>query len=489
MIQRNRTGTAAALVALALLAGGCTGATGGVRGTPGAAGLRDPYFPKLGNGGYDVGHYALSLAYDPRTGRLDGTAEITARATQDLSAFNLDLAGLTVAAATVDGAPAAHNRAGNELTLRPHDEIPEGAEFEATVTYTGVPEPITDADGSEEGWLRTDGGAVAVGEPQGSMTWFPGNHHPSDKAAYDITLTVPAGLDAFSNGVRTERRTAADGRVTTVWHAAEPMASYLATVAIGRFETGTATAPLGADADADSSASASASARASVSADAGSVPVLTAAEPAVAASSAALRGEIPTILGRQADRFGPYPFSAAGAIVMKDGPLGYALETQTRPVFPAASFDRATLVHELAHQWFGNSVTPAGWRDLWLNEGFATYAEWLYAEEYENVPARTRFATAFAQDANWAFPPADPPAAENLFDPPVYQRGAMVLHKLRETVGDRVFDEILRGWLAKYRHANATTDDFTAYAESVAGKDLDGLWDVWLYGDGKPEKP
>ncbi|MEU3749887.1 metallopeptidase [Streptomyces venezuelae] len=480
----TRAGAAAALLALALLAGGCTEAGGGVRGTPGAAGLRDPYFPKLGNGGYDVRHYALSLAYDPGTGRLDGTAEITARATQDLSAFNLDLAGLTVSGATVDGDPAAHNRAGDELTLRPREDIRDGAEFKATVTYTGVPEPITDADGSEEGWLRTDGGAVAVGEPEGSMTWFPGNHHPADKASYDITLTVPAGLEALSNGVRTERRTEGDGRVTTVWRSAEPMASYLATVAIGRYEAATATATEPATGKATSKAPASGSATAPRS-----LPVLTAAEPSVAAGSAALRAEIPGILARQAERFGPYPFSAAGAIVTEDGTLGYALETQTRPVFPAAAFDRTTLVHELAHQWFGNSVTPATWRDLWLNEGFATYAEWLYTEEYENVPARTHFERAFAQDTNWAFPPAAPPAAENLFDPPVYQRGAMVLHKLRETVGDATFDEILRGWPAKYRHANASTDDFTAYAESVAGKELDGLWNVWLYGDGKPDKP
>ncbi|MFJ3763223.1 M1 family metallopeptidase [Streptomyces sp. NPDC090082] len=467
MSQRSRPGAlalAAALTALGLLAGGCSDVGGGVRGTPGASGLRDPLFPKLGNGGYDVGHYGLTLAYDPASGRLDGTVEITARATQDLSAFNLDLAGLTVGGATVDGAPAAYNRAGNELTLRPHEEIHEGREFRATVTYTGVPEPLTDADGSKEGWMRTADGAVAVGEPAGSMTWFPGNHHPSDKAAYDLTLTVPAGLEALSNGVRTARRTEADGRVTTVWHTGEPMASYLATVAIGRYATGTGTAL-------------------------GSVPVLTAAAAPVAKSSAALRAQIPELLARQVKRFGPYPFSATGAIVTEDGTLGYALETQGRPIFPAGSFDRPTLVHEQAHQWFGDSVTPASWRDIWLNEGFATYAEWLYGEEYEHVPASTRFAEAFDQDANWAFPPAAPPTAENLFDPPVYQRGAMVLHQLRGAVGDRVFDEILRGWAAKYRHANATTDDFTAYAESVSGRDLGTLWDVWLYGEGKPPKP
>ncbi|MEU5215252.1 M1 family metallopeptidase [Streptomyces sp. NPDC020807] len=461
MIQSHRTAAAAAVLALAVLAGGCAEAATGVRGTPGSAGVRDPYFPKLGNGGYDVRHYDLTLAYDPASGRLDGSAEITARATQDLSAFNLDLAGLTVTGAQVDGATAAWNRAGDELTLRPHDDLREGDEFTVGITYSGVPEPITDADGSTEGWLRTDGGAVAVGEPEGSMTWFPGNHHPSDKAAYDIRLTVPAGLEALSNGVRSELRKDPDGRVTSVWHTAEPMASYLATVAIGRYDTASATGP-------------------------GALPVLTAAERPVAAASAALRGEIPEIVSRQVKRFGAYPFSAAGAIVTEDGTLGYALETQTRPVFPAASFDRTTLVHELAHQWFGNSVTPETWQDLWLNEGFATYAEWLYTEEYEDVPARTHFDRAYAQDANWAFPPAAPPAAANLFDPPVYQRGAMVLHKLRETVGDEVFDEILRGWPAKYRHANASTEDFTAYAESVAGKDLAPLWKTWLYGDGRP---
>ncbi|MEU3606158.1 M1 family metallopeptidase [Streptomyces sp. NPDC035033] len=455
---------AAALTVLGLLAGGCGPETGGVRGTPGAAGLRDPYFPKLGNGGYDVRRYALDLAFDPETGRLDGTARITARATQDLSALNLDLAGLTVGRASVDGEPAAVNRAADELTLRPRDELREGAEFTVTVDYAGVPEPLTDPDGSTEGWMNTAEGAVAVGEPAGSMTWFPGNHHPSDKAVYEIALTAPSGLTALSNGVRVSTEPVSGGRTRTVWRQSEPMASYLATVMIGRYATTTGTALDG-------------------------IPVVTAVEPSLAAATAGLRAELPELLARQQERFGPYPFGAAGAVVTTDGLLGYALETQTRPVFPAAAFDRTTLVHELAHQWFGNSVTPETWRDLWLNEGFATYAEWLYEEEYGSVPTRQSFEAAFAEDANWAFPPADPPTAENLFDPPVYQRGAMVLHELRETVGDRVFDELLRGWAAKYRHANASTEDFTAYAEEVAGRDLGALWDVWLYGDGRPEEP
>ncbi|MEV4948280.1 M1 family metallopeptidase [Streptomyces sp. NPDC053755] len=465
MEPRTRTALAA-VTALLLLAGsaGCTGgADGGVRGTPGAAGLRDPYFPKLGNGGYDVRHYGLKLAYDPASGRLDATADIEARATQDLSAFNLDLDGLTVGRATVDGAPAAVNRAGTELTLRPREDIDEGQVFRTTVAYYGVPRTITDADGAGEGWLRTKDGALALGEPVGSMAWFPGNHHPSDKATYDITLTVPEGLRAISNGVLRGERTA-NGRTTAVWHSAEPMASYLATAAIGRYRTSTTTTPSG-------------------------VSVLTAADPAVADESAELLARIPELLEWQQENFGPYPFSATGAIVEPAGDADYALETQTRPVFPLDSFDAPTLVHELAHQWFGDSVSPATWRDMWLNESFATYAEWLYAEDFEDTPARVSFDKAFGEDANWAFPPAEPPKAENLFDPPVYQRGAMVLHKIRETVGDDTFYEILAGWPAKYRHGNASTEDFTAYVEDVAGEDLSALWDVWLYGDDKPERP
>ena len=445
-----------------------TGCSGGVEGTPGAAGLRDPYFPKLGNGGYDVRHYALSLAYDPKTRRIDATAEITAAATQNLSAFNLDLAGLTVRSAAVDGKPAAVNRAGDELTLRPSEEIDKGAVFRTTISYTGVPETITDADGSKEGWLPTADGALAVGQPTGSMAWFPGNHHPSDKATYAVTLTVPAGLKALSNGRLMSERTA-NGRTTAVWSAPEPMASYLATVAIGGYKTGTAKVRAGTSAD---------------------LPVLTAIDPSARdAESDALLARVPEILDWQAENFGPYPFSAAGAIVDRAGDLGYALETQTRPVFPRPAFDAPTLVHELAHQWYGDSVSPKTWRDMWLNEGFATYAEWLYAEDFEDTPAQESFEEAFADDANWAFPPADPPGAENISDAPVYGRGAMVLHKIRQQVGDDTFYEILRGWPAKYRYRNATTDDFIAYVEDVADEDLDEVWDVWLYGDGKPDRP
>lgn len=325
--------------------------------------------------------------------------------------------------ATVGGRPAAVNRAGKELTLRPaadvEDRLRKGRTFTTVVRYSGSPETITDPDGSKEGWLRTADGSVALGEPAGSMAWFPGNHHPSDKAAYDIGITVPEGLAGISNGELVSRRTT-NGRTAYRWRTAEPMASYLATLAVGRFATEESVTPDG-------------------------IRLFTAVDPESAAASEDVLARIPAVLKWSAGKFGPYPFSSAGAIVERTGDSAYALETQNRPVYPGPP-DTALLVHELAHQWFGNSVTPATWRDMWLNEGFATYAEWLWAADHEDVPVQESFEAAYEDDANWAFPPADPPTAAELSEPPVYGRGAMAVHRLRLAVDDdRAFFALVRG--------------------------------------------
>ncbi|MFH9609771.1 M1 family metallopeptidase [Streptomyces sp. NPDC017448] len=459
-----RTPAAAPLLlalALALLGSGCSG---GVEGTPGATGLRDPYFPGLGNGGYDVTHYGLKLDVDPAVGHLRGTATITARATRRLSAFHLDLAGLDVESASVEGRPAAVNRAGRELTIRPgaevEDRLREGRTFTTVVRYAGSPQALTDAEGQREGWLPTADGAVALGQPTGSMAWFPGNHHPSDKAAYDVEVTVPEPLTAVSNGELVSRRTV-NGRTAYRWRTAEPMASYLATVAVGEFTTRRSRTPDG-------------------------IRLFTAVDPESAAASEEVLARIPAVLTWAAEKFGPYPFTSAGAIVEREDDAAYALETQNRPFFPGPP-DTALLVHELAHQWFGDSVTPKSWRDMWLNEGFATYAEWLWAADHDGVPVGESFAKAYEDDANWSFPPADPPAAPDLSDPPVYGRGAMVVHRLRLAMDDdEAFFALVRGWTEKYRHGNASTDDFTAYVERRTGRDLTGLWDAWLRGGSRP---
>ncbi|MFF4271146.1 M1 family metallopeptidase [Streptomyces sp. NPDC001536] len=456
---------ACASVLLVLALSACAG--GGVQGTPGGSGVRDPYFPKAGNGGYDVGHYALRLSYDPEAEHLSGTAVVTARATQDLSAFDLDLKGLDVEEVTVEGEKARWNRAGQELTVRPGDELDKGETFEVRVRYSGTPQTITDPDGSEEGWLPTESGAVGLGEPTGSMAWFPGNHHPSDKASYDIAVTVPEGLQAVSNGELTGETTSG-GRTTFTWHTAEPMASHVATLAVGDYGIRRSTA--------------------------GDLPVYTALAPGQAKASAKVLARLPEVMEWAEYNFGPYPFSSTGAIVGGVDDAGYALETQNRPFFPGAP-DTGLLVHELAHQWFGNSVTPRTWRDMWLNEGFATYAEWLWEEDEGGDSAQETFDALYDHGEDrfedlWSFPPAKPTSAAHISDEgPVYQRAAMVVHKIRQTVGDDTFYDIVQGWTAAHRHGNADTDDFTAYVEKRApDEDFDGIWEEWLYGEGKPEQ-
>ncbi|MER7758759.1 M1 family metallopeptidase [Streptomyces sp. NPDC097619] len=447
----------------------CTGST--VQGRPGAGGVRDPYFPKAGNGGYDVSHYGLTLTYDPDEEHLAGTAVITASATHALSSFHLDLTGMKVESVTVDGEPARFNRAGQELVVRPARDLKKGRTFRTVVRYAGTPRTVTDPDGSEEGWIPTEDGALAVGEPVGSMAWFPGNHHPSDKAAYDVAVTVPEGYEVVSNGTLSGRDEHAGGRTTFRWHNPEPMASYLATLAVGAYEVSEGRTP-------------------------GGVPLYTAVAPDEVEDSAAVLKKLPTVVDWGSRRFGAYPFASAGAIVAAADSLGYALETQTRPVYSSAP-DLRLLVHETAHQWFGNSVSPKSWRDMWLNEGFATYAEWLWFEDHGGPTAAERFDAFYEGDTEvdeeadgdwWAFPPAEPPGPEDISSDPVYGRGAMVLHRVREEVGDRAFFALLRDWATAHRHGNASTAEFTAFAEDRTGVDLTEVWETWLHGESKPDR-
>ncbi|MER7486478.1 M1 family metallopeptidase [Streptomyces sp. NPDC126497] len=467
-MRPHRPGSRSALAALLVVS---AAACGGGPGAPaGGSGVGDPYFPKAGNGGYDVRHYALDLAYDPRAHRLTGTAVITARAAEDLSALNLDLEGLDVEEVTVDGAAARWSRTGQELTVRPREAV--RGTFRVTVRYAGAPVTVTDPDGSEEGWLRTADGALALGQPVGSTAWFPGNHHPSDKATYSLAVTVPEGVRAVSNGEPAGEERKGD-RTTYRWRTGEPMASYLATLAVGRYDVRRTTT-------------------------AGGLPVYTAVDPEQAEASRASLARLPEVLAWAERTFGPYPFSSAGVIVERPEDAGYALETQSRPVFPGAP-DTGLLVHEIAHQWYGDSVTPRTWRDMWLNEGFATYAEWLWREEHGGDTAQRTFDALYAggyvpdagaEEELWSFPPAEPPDAAHLSAAPVYGRGAMVLHKVRQTVGDDAFRDLLRGWARAHRHGNADTGDFTAFVErSAPDRDFAGIWEDWLYGAGRPERP
>ncbi|MEU6660455.1 M1 family metallopeptidase [Streptomyces sp. NPDC046821] len=435
-------------------------------GTPGGKGVGDEYFPKIGNGGYDAKHYSLDLDYNLGGQPLTGRADITATATKDLSAFSFDLLGMTVHEVTVDGHKAGFKRDGQELTVRPNVTLEEGTTFHTVVSYSGKPEKITDPDESEEGWLPTDDGALALGEPTGSMAWFPGNHTPSDKASYDVRVSVPDGLEAVSNGELTKRSTAG-GRTTFNWHTAQPMASYVAMLAIGKYDIKQYKTPDG-------------------------LPVYTAVDPSQADASKDVLAQLPDVMAWETKMFGPFPFSSTGAVVDKNGASGYALETQNRPVFPGSP-SIGSLVHEMSHEWYGDSVTPKSWRDMWLNEGFATYAGWLWGADHGGDSVQAVFDRQYAKpadDAVWSFPPGKPSGADHISDAPVYQRGAMVLHEIRKTIGDAKFFALLKSWPASHRYGNADTADFTKYVEQQnPDKNLKPVWDVWLYGKGKPAHP
>nr|WP_145491271.1 MULTISPECIES: M1 family metallopeptidase [Streptomyces] len=463
---RRRTtvlGRRAVLATVPVAVAALVGAAGPAgAGTTGAAGAGDPYFPLSGNGGYHVRHYDLTLRYQS-DGRLDGTAVLTARATQPLTRFDLDLKGLTVGGVEVDRTAAGVKRSGQELVITPRHALRAGQDFKVTVTYHGTPEPVTDPDGSADGWIPTDDGAFVASEPQGAMTWFPANAHPKDKSSYDFTITVPKGRTAVANGDLLGQRTAKD-RTTFRWRETQPMAAYLATATIGTFQVTRYTTRDG-------------------------IRVYDAVDPREAKAAAPVLKQLPSVLEWESKLFGPYPFTSAGAIV-DHAKVGYALETQTRPLYDSAP-DILTLVHESAHQWYGDSVSLTSWKDIWLNEGFATYTEWLYSEQHGGASAQKTFDELYARPAGnelWAYPAGDPGSGENIFGTPVYDRGAMALHELRKAVGDRTFLAILRAWAAEHRGGHGTTAQFVRLAEQKSGKPLDSLFHTWLFTKGKPNK-
>ncbi len=443
------------VAALALLGAGF----GADRDRSGAAGIGDPYFPRLGNGGYDVDHYALDLTYDPATGVLAGTATIDAEATQALESFHLDLAGLDVASVTVDDGETRFARRSSELVVTPERRLRSGRDFTVVVTYSGVPDADTeDSLGIPIGWVETDGGSYVLSEPDGAHTWYPVNDHPADKAGYDFRLTVPDPFVAVANGLLTDQ-VAADGKTTYVWEAEEPMASYLVEVAVGDFV-------LQDDGTVDD------------------VRIRHVFAREVAEDAAQAAAGTPEMVEFYSEQFGPYPFDAYGVLVI-DEPLGVALETQTLSLFGADFTSPGAEIiyaHELAHQWFGNAVSPARWRDIWLNEGFATYAEWLWMEHADRVPVAESAAATYEGFAGSgaALPPVLDPGRDELFNANVYGRGALTLYALRVVVGDDDFSEIVRVYFERFNGESVTTDDFVGVAEEVSGRQLDQLFADWL---------
>jgi aminopeptidase N len=434
--------------------------------SPGAHTAGDPYFPTLGNGGYRTTHYDLVLRYHPTSGRLGGTATIAARAAQNLSSFSLDLAGLTASTVRVDGAPARFRQAKAKLVVTPPHGLPAGSDFLVTVGYAGRPTSTRGQFASSPvGWLHTaSGGASALSEPNGAGYWFPCDDTPADKATYDITVTAPSTMSVLANGVLATRRASGD-QTTWHWHEAHPMATYLATVSIGRFRVSRAKTSDG-------------------------IRLYSAIDDHL---PAAIQGQarttmwlLPGLLTRFARQFGPYPFDAAGGIVTNVGG-DYALETQSKP-----SYERFTSpeiqAHEISHQWFGDSVSIARWSDVWLNEGLATFAQWLWDEWTSGISMTRQLAIAYTDRDGWDHPPAAPGPAD-LFGVSVYDHAGAGLAALRLVIGDHRMFRLLRTWTADHRYGNATTADFLALLRAQDGAGPERFLHHWLYTRHKPVLP
>ncbi|WP_393077921.1 M1 family metallopeptidase [Streptomyces sp. LN704] len=432
---------------------------------PGADGIGDPYFPQLGNGGFDARHYDLDVAYNPDTDRLDGRTTLTARATQNLSSFDLDLQKLEVTKVEVNGRRAGFTRTGDEIRITPRGTLSKGRTFTVTVTYGGVPEALNGpiVFGSDYGWMKTADGVFVACEPNAASTWFPSSDHPSDKATYDIRIKAPKGLTGISNGRLISTRDQGAGTVTH-WRENRPMATYLATATIGKFDVKSGRTPAG-------------------------TPIYVAIDPVLANSNSV---DVYAVTAAATDYwsqiFGPYPFEETGAIVDDMPEAGFSLEVQSKPAYSAVRSE-STIVHELAHQWFGDSVSVERWKDIWLNEGFATYAQWLWSEHQGVRSAHDSFLAGYgtrpADSSFWQTVVADP-QRDTMFASAVYQRGAMTLQMLRERIGDTAFFKLLPAWTKLHRYGNANTADFIRLAEKVSGQQLDDLFQTWLYSPGKP---
>jgi aminopeptidase N len=447
---------------------------------PGAGSLGDPYYSWMGNTGYDALHYTIDLtihSLDVPTSTITGAVTLTAEATQSLSTFNLDFLGFTIEQIVVNEAPATFSRLDRELMIIPESPLPVGQRFTVTVAYRGTPLTMSDPalpSFPGVGWLTMEKGIYVLNQPSGASTWFPVNDYPQDKATYTYRITVPVPYIVAANGIL-EETIDHQNMTTYIWQATDPMASYLTTINIAELEEQSAIGP-------------------------GGLPIRNYfpidAPSAITEPFEATAAQIEFF----SELLGPYPFEAYGSLVM-DANFPAALETQTLPVYgrsAVAVMGERVLAHELAHQWIGNYVSVETWQDIWINEGFATYADWLWVGESQGETAMHKLIKAaydrLAPDATTAraqldyAPPGRPPIT-GLFGQSVYQRGGLTFAALHALLGDETFFEVIRTYIKRYGNGTAGTDEFVAMAEEISGEDLDEFFNAWLFDDPLPDIP
>lgn len=428
----------------------------------------DPYAPELGNAGYDVQGYTLQLALDPRVLFIDGHVMIDAASTVDgLDQVSLDLIGFEIGQVSIDGRPASSFRQGDKLLVDLPAPLSAGAPFSLAIAYSG--EPVVEPSiyvpfASHVGLFEHLGQRMCVvAEPDGARYWFPSNDHPRDKATFRFEITVPQGLTAVANGVLVETRSAlpsafADGIPSDlyVWEHRYPMATAFATVAVGDYQRVEGTSP-------------------------GGVPLRHYVFPEYSYVFEQMTPVIGEMIDWMGEMFGPYPFEAFGYVTVS-GLGGASLETQTMVILSEEGmFDETLLAHEMAHMWFGDWVSLDSWGDMWRSEGFATYVQMLWGAHGDPAALEGYLdqLRQILEEGGSDHALNDPPPAK-LFGPDTYFKGALLVHALRQEMGDEAFFEGLRAYFARYGGGTATHAQFQAVLEEAAGFPLNEFFERWF---------
>ncbi len=427
--------------------------------------LEDSVYPDIGDPSVDSLHYDLDLAWTPETRTLVGEATIELRSTGTGDHLQLDLGEpLDVSAVSLDGADVPFEHLGKDLVVSA--PVTKDERYVLEVNYSGTPEPTPAptirTDFTTGGWQITPSGETwTQQEPYGAFTWYPVNDQPSDKAFYDLNITVPSPWVGVANGVLTDQ-TEHDGLTTSAWHLADPASSYLVTVATGDYTRTTNTSASGLEIS----------------------YWVPSNRPGLASgleSAAAGLDWLEALLG-------PYPFDSLGFLLV-DSRSG--METQTMITLGATDYTTSTavLVHEMAHQWYGDEITPEDWSDVWMNEGMAMYLQgcWQAQDDGRTVDAvMDDYALVEAELRSKAGPPAayDPSqfGASNIYFGP-----ALMWHELRKRIGDTAFWKVVRDWPAREPGTNASRAEYLDWLVDQTHVER-SFFEDWLLSPTTPQR-